>query len=150
MLDNTFVQCRNNGTQYCRKCQKICTAWLRFICPTCPTYWGNNLNDMMFVILYSRHKLNPFVIFHFLDHFTNTISFFDAICKIKIKMKMLICYFGKQLMYLIDWCIYILMSQEYGIYLVQYIKVFKNELVLHHMVIEINLLIFPFYCQDVV
>ena len=27
---------------------------------------------------------------------------------------MLICYFGKQLMYLIDWCIYILMSQEYG------------------------------------
>ena len=119
------------------------------ICP-CPTYWCNNLNDMMFVILCSRHKLNPFAIFHFWDHFTNNISFFDAKRKVKTKMKMLKCYFGKQLMYLIDWCIYILMSQEYGIYLVQYIKVFKNELVLHHMVIEINLLIFPFYCQDVV
>ena len=61
--------------------------------------------DVCHPILKAQTK--SFCHFHFLDHFTNAISFFDAICKIKIKMKMLKCYFGKQLMYLIDWCIYI-------------------------------------------
>ena len=54
-----------------------------------------------------KAQTKSFCNFSFLGPFTNAISFFDAKRKLKIKMKMLKCYFGKHLMYLIDWYIHI-------------------------------------------
>ena len=55
-----------------------------------------------------KAQTKSFCNFSFLGPFYKCyFSFFDAKRKVKIKMKMLKCYFGKHSMYLIDWYIHI-------------------------------------------